>query len=125
MLRPARGSAVVAAGGPSGLVVKRGTWYLVATAPLGLRTYRVSRVEAIELTAEASSLPDEFDLPAIWESLQRDLAARLPPADVAVELLVDPQVWPRLSGGLGAWWNLVDPDPSQRCGVRSRPPPHA
>lgn len=93
---------------PHGLVVKRGTWYLLAAAPSGLRTYRVSRVEAIELTAEAFSLPDGFDLPAAWESMQRDLAARLPPADVAVELLVDPQVWPRLSGGLGGWWDLVE-----------------
>lgn len=93
---------------PHGLVVKRDTWYLVATAPSGLRTYRVSRVEAVALTAEVASKPDGFDLHATWEALQRDFAARLPPAEVAVELLVEARVWPRLSAALGAWWTLID-----------------
>lgn len=93
---------------PHGLVVKRGTWYLVGTAQSVLRTYRASRVEAIELTAEAASHPDGFDLQATWEALQRDFAALRPPAEVAVELLVEPRVWPRLSSGLGSWWDLVD-----------------
>lgn len=93
---------------PHGLVAKRGTWYLVATAPSGLRTYRVSRIEGIEPTAEPAQQPDGFDLRATWERLQRDLAARLPAADVCVEFVVEPQAWRRLSGGLGAWWDLTD-----------------
>lgn len=93
---------------PHGLVVKRGTWYLVATAPSGLRTYRVSRVEAIQPTDEPAARPEGFNLRATWEALQRDLAARLPPADVTVEFCVEPQAWRRLSGGLGAWWDLID-----------------
>lgn len=83
----------------------------MATGPSGLRTYRVSRVEAIELTAEPAWQPDGFDLRATWEELQQDFTTRLPPAQLAVELLVEPQTWQRLSGGLGAWWDLVDLGP--------------
>lgn len=93
---------------PHGLVVKRGTWYLVATGPSGLRTYRVSRVEAVEPTDEPASQPEGFSLRATWEALQQDLAARRPAADVTVEFCVEPQAWRRLSGGLGRWWDLTD-----------------
>jgi len=93
---------------PHGLVVKGGVWYLVATAPSGLRTYRVSRVEAIEPSSEAAVAPDGFDLQATWEALQRDFATLRPSAEITVDLLVEPQVWPRMSGRLAAWWDLVD-----------------
>lgn len=107
--------------GPLGLVVKRGRWYVVASAASGLRTYRLSRVKAVELTTDAAPRPAGFDLEAAWEASQRAFAALRPPAEVAVELLVDPQVWSRLSGGLGAWWDLVDlgvePDGRRRARV--------
>lgn len=94
---------------PHGLVVKGGTWYLVGTAaPSGLRTYKVSRVEAAELTGEAASTPDGFDLAATWEATQRAFAALRPTTEMTVELLVTPRVWPHLSARLGAWWDLVD-----------------
>jgi predicted DNA-binding transcriptional regulator YafY len=93
---------------PHGLVVKGGVWYLVATAASGLRTYRVSRVEAIEPSSEAAVAPDGFDLQATWGALQRDFATLRPSAEITVELLVEPWAWPRLSGRLGAWWDLVD-----------------
>jgi predicted DNA-binding transcriptional regulator YafY len=93
---------------PHGLVVKGGVWYLVATAASGLRTYRVSRVEAIEPSSEAAVTPDGFDLQATWGALQRKFATLRPSAEITVELLVEPWAWPRLSGRLGAWWDLVD-----------------
>ncbi|MHB1595180.1 MAG: helix-turn-helix transcriptional regulator [Streptosporangiaceae bacterium] len=93
---------------PHGLVVKRGTWYLVASAPAGLRTYKVSRIEAIELSSEAVVMPGGFDLAATWKSLQRDFATLRPPAEVIVDLLVEERMWPPLSRRLGAWWDLVD-----------------
>ena len=93
---------------PHGLVVKNGTWYLVGTAASGQRTYRVSRIEAIELTAEPTSTPEGFDLRSTWDTLQRAFADLRPPTDVTVELLVEARVWARLSAGLGAWWDLVD-----------------
>jgi predicted DNA-binding transcriptional regulator YafY len=93
---------------PCGLVVKNGTWYLVGIASSGLRTYKVSRVEAVELAAEPATTPDGFDLQAMWEASQREFEALRPPAEVTVELLVEPGEWPRLSVVLGTWWDLVD-----------------
>ncbi|MHB1783030.1 MAG: helix-turn-helix transcriptional regulator [Acidimicrobiales bacterium] len=93
---------------PHGLVVKGGTWYLVGTAPSGLRTYRVSRVEALEVTDEPASTPAGFDLHATWEAIQHEFATLRPSAEVTVELLVEAAAWARLSAGLGAWWDLAD-----------------
>ncbi|MFL6691591.1 MAG: helix-turn-helix transcriptional regulator [Ramlibacter sp.] len=57
---------------PLGLVLKAGVWYLVAAREGKARTYRVDNIEAIEVLAEASERPKQFDLAAYWaESVQR------------------------------------------------------
>ena len=48
--------------GPLGLVAKAMTWYLVAQADAGLRTYRVSRIEDAHVLDEAVERPADFDL---------------------------------------------------------------
>ncbi|GEM_PF-26165 len=93
---------------PHGLVVKRGVWYLVATTPSGLRTYRVSRVKAVKLTDDLAMTPTGFDLATIWETTLRNFASLWPPAEVSVEILVEPTTWPRFVGRLSAWWDLLD-----------------
>lgn len=67
------GSAVEREVDPLGLVVKAGTWYLVAAAPGragtaggSVRTYRVGRVLAAAATPEACSRPAGFDLARWW-----------------------------------------------------------
>lgn len=52
---------------PWGLVDKDGVWYLVAGTPRGARTFRVDRVQALEVTDEPSTVPDDLDLQAEWE----------------------------------------------------------
>lgn len=47
---------------PYGLVSKGGSWYLVAGADAGLRTFRVSRVINTDATTEPVERPDGFDL---------------------------------------------------------------
>jgi len=49
-----------------GLVLKAGTWYLVASHRGQPRTYRVSRIAAAELLAERFERPRDFDLAALW-----------------------------------------------------------
>ncbi len=93
---------------PHGLVVKHGVWYLVGTAAAGLRTYRVSRVVAVETTAEPAVRPIDFDLAAAWDQMQQRLAELRPAATVAVELEVAPRMWPLVLSRLGAWWDVVD-----------------
>ena len=66
---------------PLGLVLKAGTWYLVA-APAGgdargPRTYRVSRVHAAAVRDEPFERPAGFDLEAFWVDYQRGYEKRV------------------------------------------------
>ena len=51
---------------PYGLVCKAGTWYLLAGVGGQRRVYRVSRIEAAELTGETFERPPAFDLHEAW-----------------------------------------------------------
>jgi predicted DNA-binding transcriptional regulator YafY len=66
---------------PLGLVLKAGTWYLVADPHpadgRGPRTYRVSRVQAAAVRADAFDRPPGFDLEAFWADYQRGYAERV------------------------------------------------
>ena len=92
---------------PHGLVCKRGVWYLVATSPDGLRTYRLSRVRSVLVTDDPAQRPPDFDLAGAWDSVKRRLAERVP-APVTVGLLVEADVLRRLRGGVGARWLIEE-----------------
>jgi len=65
---------------PLGLVLKAGTWYLVAAVPAdarGPRTYRVSRVRAAAVLEEPFERPRGFDLEAHWNGYQREYEQRI------------------------------------------------
>jgi predicted DNA-binding transcriptional regulator YafY len=65
---------------PLGLVLKAGTWYLVASVPAdrrGPRTYRVSRVHAAAELDEEFERPPEFDLETYWGAYQREYEERI------------------------------------------------
>ncbi len=51
---------------PLGLVLKAGTWYLVARHRTDLRTYRVSRIVRAVGRDDRFERPDGFDLAATW-----------------------------------------------------------
>jgi predicted DNA-binding transcriptional regulator YafY len=51
---------------PLGLVLKAGTWYVVASNDDQLRTYRVSRVVDAQPSEDRFTRPDDFDLGAYW-----------------------------------------------------------
>ncbi|KNB53078.1 helix-turn-helix transcriptional regulator [Streptomyces caatingaensis] len=75
---------------PYGLVLKAGTWYVVARVDGSFRSYRADRFTAVTAAAGARFRRDEsFDLPAFWDehaalfarSLLRDrVVLRLTPA---------------------------------------------
>jgi predicted DNA-binding transcriptional regulator YafY len=52
---------------PYGLVLKNGSWYVVAAAPGGLRTYRVSNILDLATTDEVFARPSGFDLAKHWQ----------------------------------------------------------
>jgi predicted DNA-binding transcriptional regulator YafY len=51
---------------PLGLVLKAGTWYLLALSGGSQRTFRLSRVESAEALDEPARRPAGFDLARAW-----------------------------------------------------------
>lgn len=84
---------------PLGLVLKAGTWYLVATSEGQARTYRVSRISSAVASEEVVPRPPDFDLPAYWDesitAYERD-APR-----IAITVRIDPSVLGVLADAVG------------------------
>ena len=80
---------------PLGLVAKGRLWYLVAAVDGGeSRTYRVSRIQTVEILDESATRPPDFDLAAFWTASSADLVANLPRYPITVR--VAPEVVRRL-----------------------------
>lgn len=71
---------------PLGLVAKGNAWYLVARAPSGLRTYRVSRIEDARILDESSQRPPGFDLAAYWKSSTKQFEDAWPRLEAVLRL---------------------------------------
>ncbi|MBF6438959.1 helix-turn-helix transcriptional regulator [Nocardia cyriacigeorgica] len=59
---------------PLGLVLKAGTWYLVAREGTAVRSYRVGRIESATPSGETFDRPDDFDLSAHWTASAGEFA---------------------------------------------------
>jgi predicted DNA-binding transcriptional regulator YafY len=110
---------------PVGLVLKAGTWYVVAETGDQLRTYRVSRFRRATLTDERFERPEGFDLAAFWAeataTYERDTER------IEVTLRVDPRAGGELVDLAGAaavraaeWLTQPDGDPDGWLVVRLR-----
>ena len=86
--RGERGGVVERQVDPIGLVLKGGVWYMVGRTGGEFRTYRVSRVEQVELITDRFERPPNFDLAEYWDrsteeyerSIERfPITVRLPP----------------------------------------------
>jgi len=71
---------------PIGLVDSAGRWYLVAERDLELRTYRVSRIQAVTVLDEPAAPSDTRPLAEIWSELRRGLEQRDEPLEVVVSV---------------------------------------
>jgi predicted DNA-binding transcriptional regulator YafY len=56
---------------PLGLVLKGGTWYLVAQSGKSIRTFRVANIRDAEMSEEKFPRPRNFNLAAHWETSSR------------------------------------------------------
>lgn len=74
---------------PLGVVLKGGQWYLVAKVESDIRTYRVSRIESLELKEEAFERPSDFNLSEFWQASLRRMESLQYPlmADVRMTAL--------------------------------------
>ena len=79
---------------PLGLVAKGRLWYLVAAVEGELRTYRVSRMQSVEILVEPANRPPDFDLAAFWAESSASLVANLPRYPITVRIA--PEVVRRL-----------------------------
>lgn len=108
---------------PLGLVLKAGTWYVVASVDGQFRTYRVSRVVGVTPTPERFERPDGFDLAAYWAESTAAYERDVPRVDV--EVRVRPDRVDRLRDAVGgAAFNaaepMPDPDPDGWLRLRLR-----
>ncbi|NUW33027.1 YafY family transcriptional regulator [Nonomuraea sp. SMC257] len=72
---------------PYGLVLKGGSWYLVAAPPGGTpRTYRVSRVLTLETLPGRFERPEGFDLTEFWHAYAKEFRERMYTAEAVVRL---------------------------------------
>jgi predicted DNA-binding transcriptional regulator YafY len=95
---------------PFGLVAKGRLWYLVAGVEDARRTYRVSRVEAVEIVDEPSERPANFDLAACWSESTAAFVANLPRYAVTVRIAPEAltQVW--IPGSYAQVRQIGDPE---------------
>ena len=83
---------------PLGLVLKGGVWYLVAVSKGEPRTFRVSRVEALE-PGERFTRPPGFDLASFWAESTAQFEAETP--TVAITIRVDPAALSSIERAIG------------------------
>jgi predicted DNA-binding transcriptional regulator YafY len=81
---------------PLGIVAKGTSWYLVARAPNGMRTYRVSRMRAVTPLASTFERPANFKLASYWEASTKQLLEQRRHFDAIVS--ADPQAAQSLRG---------------------------
>ncbi|MCA2222095.1 helix-turn-helix transcriptional regulator [Nonomuraea aurantiaca] len=72
---------------PYGLVLKGGSWYLIA-APDGQspRTYRVARILALETRPGGFDRPEGFDLGDFWRDYSREFRERMYTAEAVIKV---------------------------------------
>ena len=108
---------------PLGLVLKAGTWYVVAGVEGQIRTYRVSRVVSAEPGTESFERPAGFDLGVYWAESAAAYERDVPRIEVMVR--VRPDRLDRLRNAVGnaivnAADYLAEPDPEGWLRLRLR-----
>jgi predicted DNA-binding transcriptional regulator YafY len=74
---------------PLGLVLKAGTWYVVARSEGQDRTYRVSRFVSAELRPERFERPEAFDVAGFWAESIAAYERELPRVEVTIRIRRD------------------------------------
>jgi predicted DNA-binding transcriptional regulator YafY len=84
---------------PLGLATKGGSWYLIGETEAGRRTFRVDRVQSVEITDDPVVRPDGFELADAWQMITTEVEhVRMP---IVVRALVQQRAvsWVRYTLG--------------------------
>lgn len=76
MYRRADGDTAPRTVDPYGVVCKQNIWYLVARAPAGMRSYRISRMSQAVALAMTFKRPAKFNLATYWKTSTAELSAQ-------------------------------------------------
>lgn len=98
---------------PLGLVLKAGTWYLVAAHRRQPRTWRVSRVHEVEVLDTEATRPPDFELGAYWAGAASEFNRTMLRSRVRLRVR---------SPGLRLLPFLVDADACRRAVAAAGPP---
>ncbi len=71
---------------PYGVVIKAGTWYVVARSGKEIRTYRVNQILDLEALDEPFDRPADFDLAAYWRGHVTEFRDRLFQGEAEIRL---------------------------------------
>ncbi len=84
---------------PLGLATKGGSWYLVGDTEAGRRTFRVDRVQSVEITDDPVVRPQDFELADAWQLITTEVEqVRMP---ILVRALVEQRAMPWVRYALG------------------------
>jgi predicted DNA-binding transcriptional regulator YafY len=87
---------------PLGLVAKGLSWYLVARGATGMRTFRVSRMQAVTILAVGFERPKGFDLAGFWKHSTTEFKQQQ--RNYAAILWLTPETARRLQA-----WSILSP----------------
>jgi predicted DNA-binding transcriptional regulator YafY len=85
---------------PFGVVCKQTVWYLVARAPAGMRSYRISRMSKVVVLAMTFKRPGKFNLAAYWNASTAQLDRQREPCVATLALA------PETVKSLNGWCKL-------------------
>jgi predicted DNA-binding transcriptional regulator YafY len=107
---------------PLGLVSKGHTWYLIADTDAGMRTFRVWRVQAVEVLDEPVRRPKDFDLAAAWQQVVDRMDEHRNQWGVEIEALVTEETIGGMRAHLGTRLTVDGATGDGRLMVRIRFP---
>ena len=115
---PRAGGIVERTVDPLGLVLKAGTWYLVARREGAIRTYRVSRIDGARILEERFERPEGFDLAHYWvdstAAFERELDR------VVIRIRIEPDALDDLAYAVGNAHRLGPPEPGSGTDAEGR-----
>jgi len=100
---------------PLGLVSKGHTWYLIADTDNGMRTFRVWRVQSVEMLDEPVRRPKDFDLATAWQQVVDRMDQHRQVAEVVA--VVNPRIIGGLRGHFGTRLKVEGEEPDGRLRV--------